>query len=328
MRNPLELLPRPLDPLRSFKAKVALLVGFSLLAASLSFWIGAGWPFRYALVVALVVALAVTQLLAHGMTSPLREMTAASRAMATGDYSTRVTASSADEIGELARAFNRMAEDLQAADGHRRELIGNVSHELRTPIAGLRAVLENVVDGVVPPSEETMRTALRQTERLGRLVDELLDLARLEGGATSLNMEAIEVDGFLRDVVAQGPAPHARIDVDPPDLRATADPARLHQVIANLLDNAVRHGPPGQEVDVSARASDEVLVLEVRDRGPGIPQAERTRVFQRFTRGGAADGGTGLGLAIARWAVELHGGTIEVADAGPGCCMRVTLPRA
>lgn len=326
MKSPLDLLPRPLDPLRSFKAKVALLVGMSLVAASVSFWVGAGWPYRYALLVALLVALAVTQLLAHGMTSPLREMTAASRAMANGDYSTRVTASSRDEIGELAHAFNQMAADLEAADRHRRELIGNVSHELRTPIAGLRGVLENVVDGVVPPSDETMRTALRQTERLGRLVEELLDLSRLDGGATSLVRETVDVASFLADVVSQGPAPNVRIDV-PQGLTASADPARLHQVIANLLDNAVRHGPVGGEVVVSARRNDtHGLALEVRDRGPGIPRSERTRVFERFTRGGSADGGTGLGLAIARWAVELHGGSIEITDDEPGCCIRVTLP--
>ena len=116
------------------------------------------------------------------MTSPLREMTAAARAMARGDYSRRVRATSRDEVGELARAFNQMAADLAAADQQRRELIANVSHELRTPITALQAVLENLVDGVAAPDPATLRTALAQTERLGRLVAELLDLSRIDAG--------------------------------------------------------------------------------------------------------------------------------------------------
>jgi len=132
VKRVLARMPRPLDPMRSFKVKVALLVGLSLLASTVVFWAGSSWPFRYALLTALVVALVVTQLLAHGMTSPLREMTAAAKAMARGDYDRRVRATSRDEVGELATAFNQMATDLAAADRHRRELIANVSHELRT----------------------------------------------------------------------------------------------------------------------------------------------------------------------------------------------------
>ena len=121
------MLPRPLDPLRSFKLKVSLVVGIVLVLASVVFWIGAGWQFRYTLLAALVVSLAATQFVAHGMTSPLREMTSAAKAMARGDYSTRVRATSRDEVGELATAFNTMASDLEAAEKYRRELIGNVS---------------------------------------------------------------------------------------------------------------------------------------------------------------------------------------------------------
>jgi nitrate/nitrite-specific signal transduction histidine kinase len=110
----LGLLPRPLDPLRSFKMKVGVLVCLSLVASSVAFWLGSSWQFRYALLAALIVALVVTQLLAHGMTSPLREMTAAARAMARGDYELQVRATSRDEVGELAVAFNQMSADLAA----------------------------------------------------------------------------------------------------------------------------------------------------------------------------------------------------------------------
>jgi signal transduction histidine kinase len=330
MKGLLDRMPRPLDPMRSFKLKVALLVAISLTASSIALWLGESWRFRYALLAALVVAFVVTQLLAHGMTSPLREMTAAARAMAGGDYDRQVRATSRDEVGELAVAFNQMAMDLAADDRHRRELIANVSHELRTPIAALQAVLENVVDGVTPADEATMRTALNQTQRLGRLVAELLDLSRLDGGALPLSREVFAVGPFLEDVVDQAGLADVRLEVSPPELTADADPARLHQVVANLLDNACRHSPRGVEIVVRACQLDARggLLLEVADRGPGIPASDRSRVFERFTRGGSDDGGTGLGLAIARWAVELHGGRIAVVGEPPGCRIQVALPPA
>ena len=323
-------LPRPLDPMRSFKVKVALLVGLSLVASSVAFWAGSSWPFRYALLTALVVALVVTQLLAHGMTSPLREMTAAAQAMARGDYERQVRATSRDEIGELAVAFNQMSTDLAAADQYRRELIANVSHELRTPIAALQAVLENVVDGVTQPDDATMRTALNQTQRLGTLVAELLDLSRLDGGALPLSRRVFTVRPFLVNVVDQAGLTNVRLEVSPRGLTAHADLSRLHQIVANLLDNASRHSPPGGDVVVQARelGPQGGLLLEVTDQGPGIESSDQSRVFERFTRGGADDGGTGLGLAIARWAVELHGGSIAVVGSPPGCRIQVTLPAA
>ncbi|WP_422750025.1 ATP-binding protein [Mycobacterium sp. WMMD1722] len=333
MRTIWERLPRPLDPFASFKVKTGLLVGGAITLAAFTFYIGASWQFRYALLAALATSLAFTQIVAHGMTSPLRQMTAAARAMARGDYSIRVRATSRDEIGQLATAFNQMVADLGAAEDYRRGLIGNVSHELRTPIAALHAVLENVVDGVTAPDTETMRMALSQTERLGELVTDLLDLSRLEGGAITLQRRRFEVDAFLRDaighVAVSGDDVDVTITVTPPDLFALADPARLRQVVVNLVDNAVRHSPPGGRVRVQASAVGRSgLRLDVCDEGPGIPPAERERVFQRFTRGATSDGGTGLGLAIARWAVDLHGGRIAVADAGPGCRISVTIPES
>ena len=321
-------LPRPLDPLRSFKAKTSLLIGASFAAAVLVLVALSHVRLRWAFLLALLVALAVTQLLAHGMTSPLREMTAAARRMAGGDYDVSVRATSRDEVGELAEAFNQMAADLAAADRYRRELIANVSHELRTPISALHAVLENVADGIAPADEQTLRTALAQTARLNRLVSELLDLSRLDAGELPLVREDFEVARFLRDAVAESSSPHrVAVEVEPPSLRACADVARLHQVVSNLVENALRHSPPAEPVRVEARSEGGRLVLDVVDHGPGIPVSERARVFERFTRGGSsADGGTGLGLAIARWAVELHGGGIAVVGDRPGCRIRVTLP--
>lgn len=329
-----EELPRPLDPVRSIKLKLGILLVASGAAGFAFFWSQIGWLPVRSTVGSLIIVLFTSQVLAHGMTRPLREMTAAARAMRAGDYSRRVRATARDEVGELASAFNRMAADLAAADQQRRELIANVSHELKTPITALRAVLENVVDGVAPADGPTMRTALAQTERLGRLVTELLDLSKVDAGVLALNHEEFEVEPLLADVVAEAEVAasaakrgvHFTLEVSPPGATAVADPARLHQVVVNLLDNAARHGPADGRVDVRAVSTADELVVEVVDEGPGIAREDRERIFERFTRGErAGGGGTGLGLNIARWVVDLHGGSIAVVD-GPGCRIRVTLP--
>ena len=197
---------RPLDPFASIKTKLGILVGSASTVCALAVWWGlhTGLATRYTLPLSVMLALVVTQLLARGMTSPLREMTAAAVAMARGDYSRRVRATSNDEVGELATAFNLMAEDLASVDRQRRELVANVSHELRTPVSALRAVLENIVDGVTEPDPATLRTALLQTERLAGLVEQLLDLSRIEGGATSLRLAPVRLQEFLRGLPRRG----------------------------------------------------------------------------------------------------------------------------
>ncbi|GAA4774875.1 MULTISPECIES: HAMP domain-containing sensor histidine kinase [Streptomyces] len=309
---------------------------------------------RFITIFTMIATLLITQFVAHGLTAPLDEMNRVARGISHGDYTRRVRgADRRDELGDLAVTINRMADDLEAVDRHRKELVANVSHELRTPIAALRAVLENVVDGVSAADPETMRTALTQTERLGRLVETLLDLSRLDNGVLPLRPRRFEVWPYLSGVLREanlassqrGPASgsgrhtrtdvHLHLDVSPPELTAHADAERLHQVVANLIDNAVRHSPPHGRVTVRARRGfgHESLELEVLDEGPGIPEQERHKVFERFNRGQTAsphgpgsDGGTGLGLAIARWAVDLHGGRIGVAESARGCRIRVTLP--
>ena len=325
---------RPLDPLRSIKTKLGVLVVVTVgLAAVLSATAtDLGLSPLVTVPAAVVAALAVTQLLARGMTSPLREMTAAARQMATGDYSRQVTATSRDEVGELAHAFNKMAAELALVDQQRRELVANVSHELRTTVSALRAVLENLVDGVATPDPATLQAALAQTDRLGDLVSDLLDLSRVDAGITPLSPTRLEVGPFLRDGVQEaGLAGHPvryLVEVEPHDLVVVADRARLHQLLANLLDNAGRHSPADGTVRVRAHQTGACMVLEVADQGPGIAPEDRAAVFERFTTGGAADGGTGLGLAIARWVTELHGGRIEVADRARGCLIRAFLPQS
>lgn len=161
---------------------------------------------------------------------------------------------------------------------------------------------------------------------------DLLDLSRVESGLTPLDVEELRLDPFLHCVVdearvADRPVEYA-VDVQPRDLVVPADRERLHQLLANLLDNADRHSPRGGTVRLRARRDDGAVLLDVVDEGPGIAPADRFQVFQRFSTGTgpSGDGGTGLGLAISRWVANLHGGSIEVADSTAGCHIRVALP--
>jgi signal transduction histidine kinase len=292
------------------------------------------WP-SVSGVIAGAVAMGMVWFLSRGMTSPLREMAAAASEMAKGNYSRRVSSSSRDEVGELARAFNQMAAELAETDRVRRDLVANVSHELRTPITALQVVLENLVDGVTAPDPETFQTMLTQVERLGRLVKQLLDLSRLESGAVPLERTEFRVEPLLTHAVREQqlhvPEVAVSVSVDSPDLTADGDPERVHQVVANLLENAVRHTPRGGTVEVRAQRRVDGVTIEVLDEGPGIAEADEERIFERFYRADSArastDGGAGLGLAIAQWIVDLHGGDIHPERRDPhGCRMVVNLP--
>src|SRR5262249_53433561 len=233
---------RPLDFLGSIKLKLGIVIVAAVAVSVAAVWIGnrVGLSFLVGGIVAAALALALVQLLAHGMTFPLREMVAAAQAMARGDYTRRVTATSRDEVGELARAFNSMAAELEEVDRVRRDLVANASHELRTPIRALRARLENFVDGVEEPSQDALEDALRQVERLGGLVEQLLDLSKLESGAVPLERVSVSarellgvVAGELREhAAAQG----VRLDISASDeLLLDVDTRRMHQVLANLV---------------------------------------------------------------------------------------------
>jgi signal transduction histidine kinase len=329
---------RPLDALGSIKLKLGVVIVAAVAVTVVVVSLGerAGLPALATGVGAALLALVFVQVLAHGMTFPLREMVAAVRAMARGDYSRRVTATSRDEVGELARAFNTMAAELAEVDRMRRDLVANVSHELRTPIGALRATLENLVDGVEPVDARTLEGMLAQVGRLGRLVEQLLDLSKLESGAVPLERGRFRAGSLVERVVrdwrdrAEERGVRLESGVDTA-LEMEADEERMLQVLENLVANAIRHAPTGSRVVLRAHRLDGRARLEVVDEGPGIPAAEAERVFERFYRVDSArsgsEGGTGLGLAIARWIVELHGGEIRAETAEPhGCRMVVELP--
>ncbi len=327
----------PLQRLRSIKVKFSIVivaaVAVTLAVNEIGILLNFVAVFRAG--VAAVIALGMVQLMSRGMTSPLRSMERAAASMAAGNVGERVETSSSDEVGRLAVAFNLMATELDEVDRQRRELVANVSHELRTPISALRATLENVVDGVVAPDPALLRTMLAQTERLQRLVAQLLDLSRLESGNTPLHLLRFPAADLL-EAVADESALHSpdltfRVEVNPPDLALDGDPERLHQVFANLTDNAARFTPDHGEVVLTAQRKGQRVVFEVLDDGPGIPAESIGRVFERFYRTDEArssdEGGSGLGLAIARWVVDLHGGRIWAEQREPtGCRMVVDLP--
>jgi signal transduction histidine kinase len=308
-------------------------------SATLGFLQSVWWQFLLAGAIAAVIALVMARWLARGMTQPLRDMAEAARRMETGDYSTRVYTTSRDEVGQLAAAFNRMSRELETLETSRRDLVANVSHELKTPITAIRAHLENLLDGVEEPDNETLQVMLAQSERLGRLVEQLLDLSKLESGDVPLRREQVALAPLVAQVMSEIQVASADRDVEvssalPDDLPPIeADAERVHQVIFNLVDNAVRFTPEGGEVRIEAQRHNGAVEVRVADTGVGIPAEALPRLFERFYRVDAArargDGGTGIGLAIARSVVEAHGGTIRAeSEPGHGSTFSFDLPIA
>jgi signal transduction histidine kinase len=297
------------------------------MSATLGFLQSVWWQFLLAGVVAGLISLLIARWLARGMTQPLRDMAAAVRRMEVGDYTSRVHTHSRDEVGQLATAFNRMSAELELLERSRRDLVANVSHELKTPITAIRAHLENLADGIEQPDRDTLQVMLGQTERLGRLVDQLLDLSKLESGEVPLQLEPMALSPMVDRVISEFSVGHAVTDIAliaevPEDLVVDADRERMHQVVFNLVDNAVRFTPPGGEVTIAAERDAERIRVTVHDTGVGVAPEHLPRVFERFYRADPArsrddGGGTGIGLAIARSIVEGHGGRIT-ADSEPG----------
>jgi signal transduction histidine kinase len=266
-------------------------------------------------------------------------MAAAAESLGRGEYADRVPVTTRDELGRLAETFNRMAGELESVERLRRDLVANVSHELKTPIAAIRAHLENLLDGVEEPNASTIGVMVEQSERLGRLVDQLLDLSRLESGAFALELDFVALRPLVERVFAEvqvGRLEHGldlRNEVPEGLPPVWADRERLHQVVFNLVDNAWRFTPPGGRIRVRARRTGEMCEVSVEDSGAGVPAAHRPFVFERFYRVDPArsrvGGGTGIGLTIARSLVEAHGGSIRV-DTGEdgGAAFRFTLPLA
>jgi signal transduction histidine kinase len=316
------------SPTRGFLGRISATLGFLQ-----SVW----WQFFLAGAVSGAIALGMARFIARGMTQPLRDMAGAARRMETGDYTTRVRTASRDEVGQLAAAFNAMSAELEQLEKTRRELVANVSHELKTPITAIRAHLENLLDGVEEPDPATLDVMLGQAERLGRLVDQLLDLSKLESGEVPLQRRPVELAPLVTQVLSEmevaRAGKHVALAQDiPADLPwVEADAERVHQVLFNLVDNAVRFTPEGGRVRIAAHGENGHVEVSVQDTGSGIAPEHLPRLFERFYRVDPArsreGGGTGIGLAIARSVVEAHGGQIHAeSELGVGSTFTFDLP--
>lgn len=285
-----------------------------------------------------VLALAV----AGPLTADLARLARTAEAVGEGDRSVVTGIDRRDELGEVARAFDEMTTRLAeaeaargAAEAERRAVIASIGHDLRTPLASLQASLEALVDGVAPDPERYLRGMAADVDHLRRLVDDLFLLARLDAGSHQVAPEVVDL-GELVDEALEAMTPlssargvELRADVPGHPSPVLADPAAVGRILRNLVDNALRHGPPGSRVEVTVRNLGKAAVVVVADQGPGFDPGFRSKAFERFTRAdparSRAEGGTGLGLAIAGELAHLSGGEIEILD-GPGGRIRLGLP--
>lgn len=293
--------------------------------------------------VAGLVALLLGAVLVQQIIAPLRRLQSAAHAIASGDLSQRVTTNSRDEVGEVSRAFNQMAEALEDDERLRRHMMADIAHELRTPLTVVQGQVEALLDGVFPLTPEQLVPIHDETLLLSRLVADLRDLALAEAGQLTIECRRVDLGDLTRRVVAAVEPVAAEknialaLDVSPNLPTISADADRLNQVLHNLLTNALRHTPSGGRVTISVRiASLEEwkvgrLVVSVADTGPGIPAEDLPYIFDRFYRAdksrSRAGGGSGLGLTIARYIVEAHGGRIWAeSQVGRGTLIGFTLP--
>ncbi|HET89381.1 MAG TPA: HAMP domain-containing protein [Chloroflexi bacterium] len=288
---------------------------------------------------ALVVALVLGGLLARGIARPLGRLAAASQAVAGGDLTVRVPIASRDEIGRLSAAFNRMAADLEQAEEARRQQAADIAHELRTPLTVVQGHLEAFADGVFPADLEHLNPALEQVQLLGRLVEDLRTLSLADAGRLTLTAVFTDVREWVERTVAGFHSAAAARGVglavegsEGLDARwVEMDVERMTQVLGNLLDNGLRHTPPGGRITVALALQKGAVVVSVTDGGPGVPTEHLAHLFERFWRGDPSrsrrTGGSGLGLAIAQRIVEAHGGRMWAENAPPdGLRVSFSLP--
>jgi signal transduction histidine kinase len=284
-----------------------------------------------------LLAVVLTFFISQRMLKPIEALTSAAQRMARGDLSSRVEVPGSDEIGKLANAFNAMAEALAKNEQLRRHMVSDVAHELRTPLTNVRGYLEALQDGVLEANADTLRLVAEEAQLLGRLVEDLQELAVAEAGQLRLERQQVELPGVIGQVVdaarLQFVSRGLTLKTELPEgLPAVdADPERVGQVVRNLLSNALAHTEPGGEVTVSARKTGSEIEVSVRDTGTGIDSEDLPYVFERFYRADRSrarkSGGAGLGLAIARQLVEAHGGRISADSCvGTGSTFRFTLP--
>jgi len=290
----------------------------------------------------LVLSALVGLMLARAIARPVRELTRAADRLAQGDFDYPLDTRSPGELGELARAFRSMSSDMRRMLQARTDLVTNVSHELRTPLTAVKGLVETLRDGAVDDLDARDRflaSIENETDRLIRLVNDLLTLSRADAQALVLRRERFDLANLARScadgLAAQAAAQNVSLVVDGSSVNVNADADRIHQVLVNLLDNALRFSPPGEIVRVSVGQDGSWpyrATVSVQDHGSGIPTDDQARVFERFYRGDKSrarrgDVGAGLGLPIAQTLVEAHGERITLTSSpGQGTTVSFTLP--
>lgn len=287
---------------------------------------------------AAVIALVLGIFLSRTLTRPIRELTRATQAVSEGDLSQRVPIRSNDELGELAKAFNKMSTELSRSVDARKQMTADIAHELRTPLSLILGHAEAVHDGVLPPTRENFEIIRDEATRLEHLINDLRTLSLADAGELSIQLQTIEPKRLIHEAASLYQYQTQRknitftLDVAPHLPAIEVDPGRMTQVFTNILDNALRHTPEGGTVILSAREVGDQVELAIQDSGPGLNEDALERIFERFYRADPArqreDGGSGLGLAIARSIVQAHGGQLSaVSEPGQGLKVRVLLPK-
>lgn len=287
--------------------------------------------------ISLVVSVVLAVLISNSVARPLRLTASAANAIAGGDYGQQAPEVGPREVRDLARAFNNMSEQVQRAQQTQRDFLANVSHELKTPLTSIQGYSQAILDGAAASPKRAARVIYDEAGRMRRLVEDLLDLARIESGQAHLSRGHVNLSELLHSVLEglalraaeQGVTLAHEVNTLP---GLTGDNDRLAQVFANLIDNALTHTPAGGQVMVSAGRADSGVQIAVSDTGKGISAKDLSRIFERFyqvdksrTRTGRK--GTGLGLTISKEIIEAHGGTIRVESiVGEGTTFTVWLP--
>jgi signal transduction histidine kinase len=284
---------------------------------------------------ATLVAIALTILLSRRITRPIERLTSAVDEMARGAVPSPVAADGKDEIAQLARSFNAMAASIANQQELRRRMVSDVAHELRTPLTNLRCELEAIQDGLAAADAPRITSLHEETLHLGRLVDDLQELAVADAGGLQLHAEPLDLGAAVGHIADRfrGEAERRRIALTiggEDDVRVTADPMRIAQIVRNLLTNAMQHTPDGGSVAIRIAGDGECALVSIADSGSGIPAAELENIFERFYRLDESrdrnNGGAGLGLAIVRRLVELHGGMVWAESSPAGATFTFALP--
>jgi signal transduction histidine kinase len=328
----------PATPLRMGDGRPAVLYLLTLPPADGrpgdAFLVSVDLRLLYATAIVGALAVLATWLVTRQAVRPLRDLESATAALAGGDLGARVAEDGADEIARLARGFNAMAARLERQQELRRNLVHDVSHELRAPVTALRCRLESIVDGVSPDPRVALEGAREDVVQLGQLVDDLQEIALAEAGELRLSISEAPVAPLLASAVRGAGLerdPRLRIDC-PADLVASMDTVRTRQALVNLLTNADRHTPAGDEIAVRASEAARDVAIEVHNTGSTLDDDQIGQVFDRFYRADPsrqrATGGTGLGLAIVKHLVEAQRGRVWARREEDGMTFGIALPAA